>query len=146
MVVRTALRARYLTVGLALIACGFVVACAGSNPTPAASSPAGSSSTPAASPSSQVSGASVTATETDFKITLSRTSFAAGTVTFVVKNGGQVSHALEVKGQGVDGKTGTLQPGQSANVTVALKTGSYDVFCPVDGHKGLGMNLEIHVA
>jgi uncharacterized cupredoxin-like copper-binding protein len=28
---------------------------------------------------------------------------------------------------------------------VSLSLGSYDMFCPVDGHKGLGMNVEIHV-
>ena len=41
--------------------------------------------------------------------------------------------------------TKDVGPGQSTDLTVTLKAGRYDVFCPVPGHKALGMNLELKV-
>jgi hypothetical protein len=83
---------------------------------------------------------------TDFHIALSPQNLSPGSYTFVVTNNGKVTHALEINGPGVSGqKTGFLQPGQSANLSVNLQNGSYDVFCPVDGHKSLGMNLTMNV-
>jgi uncharacterized cupredoxin-like copper-binding protein len=64
----------------------------------------------------------------------------------VAVNSGHAVHSLEVNGPGVDSrKTPDLQPGQTADLTVTLQKGSYDVFCPVDSHKQLGMNLELQV-
>ena len=34
----------------------------------------------------------------------------------------------------------TSTPGQSADLQVTLQDGSYDLFCPIDSHKSLGMN------
>jgi len=39
----------------------------------------------------------------------------------------------------------TLEPGKSAKLTVTLKKGSYEFYCPVDGHKDKGMKTEIEV-
>jgi plastocyanin len=92
-------------------------------------------------------GSQVTATLTEYKIALSTSSFAPGTYTFVTKNAGQVGHALEINGPGVSGqKTGALDPGASANLTVTLSAGTYDIFCPVPGHKALGMDTMITVS
>ena len=64
----------------------------------------------------------------------------SGTVTFKVMNNGQTDHALEVEGQGVEEETETIEPGESAEVTVDLsKEGSYEIYCPVDGHRDMGM-------
>jgi plastocyanin len=62
----------------------------------------------------------------------------AGKVTFDFKNPASVPHAFEVEGNGVDGKTDTITQ-SNASVTVDLKPGKYEYFCPVDGHRQAGM-------
>jgi uncharacterized cupredoxin-like copper-binding protein len=69
-----------------------------------------------------------------------------GTVTLTADNAGQMVHALEVEGNGVDMKTGNIQPGSTAKLTVSLKPGSYQLYCPIDGHKQLGMKATVKVA
>ncbi|MEW2401257.1 cupredoxin domain-containing protein [Streptomyces sp. NPDC046862] len=81
----------------------------------------------------------------DFKMELSQSTVKAGDHTFVVKNDGQHDHAMEIEGQGTEMKTQTLSPGESANLTVTLKDGKYEVYCPVDHHKDLGMKTELTV-
>jgi plastocyanin len=89
----------------------------------------------------------VIAKETDFHIALSKKSFSAGKYVFVAVNKGQVTHSLEIAGPGLSSpKTKNIAPGQKTDLTVNLKKGRYDVFCPVPGHKALGMNLNITVA
>jgi uncharacterized cupredoxin-like copper-binding protein len=88
----------------------------------------------------------VTATETEFSIALSMTTFTAGTYTFNIKNEGKFPHNLNVKGPGVNGQASpTLQPGNAAQLTVSLQKGSYELWCSVDGHKDQGMDLTIQV-
>ncbi len=41
--------------------------------------------------------------------------------------------------------TKDIQPGQSTKLTVTFKKGAYDIYCPVPGHKALGMNMNISV-
>jgi len=69
-----------------------------------------------------------------------------GTYTFKVTNDGQIPHALEVEGQGVEQKTAPIQPGSSATLTVDLpKNGSYEVYCPIDDHRSKGMEASMAV-
>src|SRR5205809_680653 len=69
-------------------------------------------------------------------VTVSKT----GTYEFRVTNNGTIAHALEVEGNGVEEKTGDIQPGAAATLRVTLaKDGSYDVYCPIDGHRSQGM-------
>ena len=61
-------------------------------------------------------------------------------MTFEVTNNGSVDHALEVEGQGVEEETETIKPGESAELAVDLsKEGSYEIYCPIDGHRDSGM-------
>ena len=70
----------------------------------------------------------------------------AGTYAFKVTNNGTVPNALEIKGNGVAQKTGSIAPGSSATLSVKLsKTGSYDMYCPIDGHRAQGMKGSISV-
>jgi plastocyanin len=62
----------------------------------------------------------------------------AGKVTVVMDNPSQTPHAVEVEGKGVEEETKTLTQG-TAKVTVDLKPGKYEFYCPVDGHRQAGM-------
>ena len=61
-----------------------------------------------------------------------------GKVTITMDNPSDVPHAVEVEGNGVEEETKTLTKG-TADVTVDLKAGKYEFYCPVDGHKEAGM-------
>ena len=112
----------------------------------AASSAASSSASATAAGGGQASGTVVTVSETEFALHLSQTSFSPGTYTFMVDDHGQVAHALAISGPGVQTtQTKVLSPGDTAQLTVALQAGSYELWCPVDGHKGLGMDTHIQV-
>src|SRR6267378_2029496 len=91
--------------------------------------------------------AAVSAKLSEWKVELSKRSVAAGSVTFTVENVGSIPHALEVEGQGSEQKTAVIQPGSSATLTVTLKPGTYEVYCPVgeDSHKKLGMETDLKV-
>jgi uncharacterized cupredoxin-like copper-binding protein len=119
----------------------------GSSTTGAASSGSTSSasSAPAPAPASG-GGTQVTVGETEFKLAVSTQSFSPGSYTFKAVNNGRIAHSLEITGPGLShALTPTLQPGQSADLHVTLQDGSYDLFCPIDSHKSLGMNDEITV-
>jgi uncharacterized cupredoxin-like copper-binding protein len=104
--------------------------------------------TPIASTSHTPASSTITATLTEFRIALSSMKLKAGTYTFHVVNAGKTVHNIEFNGPGVADKAlaHNLNPGKSANLTVTLEAGRYDVFCPVADHKQLGMNLELTVA
>ena len=100
----------------------------------------------AAPASASTSATAVKATETDFHIALSKSSFKTGKYVFDAVNKGHTTHALMITGPGIKmAMTKDIQPGQSATLAVTLKKGTYDVFCPIPGHKALGMNLNINV-
>jgi uncharacterized cupredoxin-like copper-binding protein len=63
-----------------------------------------------------------------------------------VTNNGTIAHALEIEGNGVEETTGDIQPGAGATLRVTLaKDGSYDLYCPIDGHRGQGMRGAVTV-
>jgi uncharacterized cupredoxin-like copper-binding protein len=69
----------------------------------------------------------------------------AGKVTVVMDNPSQTPHAVEVEGKGVEEETKTLTQG-TAKVTVDLKPGKYEFYCPVDGHRQAGMEGTLTVS
>ena len=101
-----------------------------------------------AGPAGATSKITVKAIETDFHIALSKKTFKAGTYTFVAVNKGQTSHALTITGPGLHhASTHNVSPGQSVKLTVTFKSGGkYDIYCPVPGHKMLGMNVNVKVS
>src|SRR3989449_708828 len=91
--------------------------------------------------------AAVSAKLSEWKVELSKRTIAAGTVTFTVANVGSIPHAFEVEGQGIEQETAVIQPGSSATLTLTLKPGTYEAYCPVgeDSHKKLGMETHLKV-
>jgi plastocyanin len=64
----------------------------------------------------------------------SELSAKAGKVTLKIVNESSIPHAIEVEGNGVEEETKTVA-GANAEVTVDLKAGEYEYYCPVDDHK-----------
>ncbi len=88
----------------------------------------------------------VTAVETDFHIALSKKTFSPGAYVFVAENKGQTTHALTITGPGLkNATTADIAPGKSAKLKVTFKKGKYDIFCPIPGHKAMGMNVNLSV-
>ncbi|WP_129308248.1 copper-binding protein [Streptomyces sp. L2] len=147
--VPTALRRSLGAVAVAGTAAVTLAACGGGGGGGSGHSNNGSGSTQSSSSSSSqahVSGTRVTVTETEYALKLSRSHFTPGTYTFVSDNAGKVTHALSIDGPGVeDAHTSNIQHGQHATLTVTLKKGNYDIYCPVDSHKQLGMDQHITV-
>jgi uncharacterized cupredoxin-like copper-binding protein len=69
-----------------------------------------------------------------------------GTVTITLKNTGKLPHALAIEGLGSEARSATIQGGQSTTLTVDLaKKGTFTWYCPIDGHRRLGMQGTITV-
>jgi plastocyanin len=114
--------------------------------TPPAASPPASSPAATGAPVNPTPVA-VTATENEFSITLSQTTFKPGAYTFTVVNQGQAPHNLAIKGPGIEPEamSTTIQNGATTPLTVTLQPGSYELWCTVDSHKGKGMDMTIQV-
>ena len=69
----------------------------------------------------------------------------AGKVTITMDNPSSVPHAVAVEGNGVDKDGETVTSGGKSTVSVDLKPGTYEFYCPVDGHKQAGMKGELTV-
>jgi uncharacterized cupredoxin-like copper-binding protein len=77
----------------------------------------------------------------DFTITPSTVTLPkTGTYTFVLYNEGSQLHNLEITGNGLNVKGKEINFGVKTTFTVTFKkAGTYQMYCPVDGHKDLGM-------
>ena len=71
---------------------------------------------------------------------------APGRTLFKVTNVGTMFHRFEIEGRGMEKE---IEPGVDAGQTKTLKldlqTGTYEVYCPVHGHKKAGMSLSLQV-
>ncbi len=92
-------------------------------------------------------GGTVDLTATDFKFDPSEPTVKSGNVTFDLKNGGQVTHSLEIEDVNGQDKEleGSVSPGSDGTLAVNLAPGKYDFYCPIDSHKQMGMTGEITV-
>ena len=117
-----------------------------------------SSSAPTTTNSSSSGGAlkTIVIKETEFKLSPSSVTLSKpGTYKFKTENKGTTQHSLEIEGKGVksegseEGEAAlkqALNPGQSGVLTVTFeKPGTYDMYCPVDGHEQAGMKGEVVV-
>jgi plastocyanin len=84
--------------------------------------------------------------ETEFKLQPAEVTLdKPGTYVFKAVNSGDTVHALEVEGEGIEEETEEIEPGQSAELKVKLKAGTYELYCPVDGHAEEGMEGKLTV-
>lgn len=117
--------------------------------TPTNTGPATTKSTPSTSVPTTAPTApkDVAVTETEFKIALPSDSLSPGSYTFDLTNKGQIGHDLVVDGPGVSNeKTPVIGGGKTAKLTVDLKSGTYELYCSVPGHKEAGMDLKLKVS
>jgi uncharacterized cupredoxin-like copper-binding protein len=89
--------------------------------------------------------------ESEFKLSPSSVTLSKpGTYAFKAENNGSVQHSLTIEGKGVKGDEVELEqalsPGQSGVLRVTFqKSGTYEMYCPVDGHEQEGMKGEVVV-
>jgi uncharacterized cupredoxin-like copper-binding protein len=72
-----------------------------------------------------------------------------GTYEFDVTNDGSITHAFNVEQSGGEdeAETGDIEPGSHKTVKFTFSAGgSYEMYCPIDGHKAQGMEGTIMVA
>lgn len=130
---------RFITLLAAVVGTTLLLVGCGSN-----SNTGGSGSSPGITTSA--AGTKVTDTEKEYSINLSTMEFKPGVYTFEVQNTGTMPHDLAIAGPGVAQQTSpTVQPGESTQLTVTLQKGTYELWCTIDGHRQLGMDLKIQV-
>jgi uncharacterized cupredoxin-like copper-binding protein len=74
-------------------------------------------------------------------------SATAGKVTLQMSNPSSTGtmHGIAVEGNGVDQDGQIVNPGSTSTLTVDLKPGKYEFYCPFDGHKQAGMEGTLKV-
>jgi len=145
---------RFVVVALAPVLAVVAAGCGSSS----SNSSSTKSSTPAAAPTGTAANAATPAPgtvaigvrETEYKLTPANINPSkSGKHTILAINQGKITHAIEVEGGGAGGKdvrSADIAPGKSATITVDLTAGkTYTWYCPIDGHKGLGMKGTIKV-
>ena len=151
------IRNRLVVACVAALALG-TVACSSSS---SSSTSAGGTTTS----SSSEGGATVSATEKDFAITLDPTEASAGEVTFDISNEGPSAHEFLVVAsdeapdsfQAEDGvvpedsldvvdEAEDIAPSTTTDLTVDLEAGSYVIMCNLPGHYEAGMHAGFTVS
>lgn len=130
-------------------------------PAPTVAPPAQTAPPATPAPTTRPASGSVAVTLTDVAIRRDRSSTAAGSVTFVVRNVGTVIHQLvvlrtdiaqnqipanpaqpgTVTEPGFIGQTPTINPGGSASLTLTLGAGNYVLICNQPAHYLIGMHI-----
>ena len=112
-------------------------------------SDAGATSNPAPAPSGGGGGGSNLQLSADesgqLKFDKDSLDAKAGKVTITMDNPSSVPHAVAVEGNGVDKDGETVGNGGKSTVTADLKAGTYEFYCPVDGHRDAGMQGKLTV-
>jgi uncharacterized cupredoxin-like copper-binding protein len=56
-------------------------------------------------------------------------------------------HVFEVEGNGIEKRTKSVAPDSTIAVTVDLKPGTYEIYCPLGGgkHRKMGMETDLIV-
>ena len=85
----------------------------------------------------------------EWTIRTARDTVDAGPADFRVRNNGEYGHILEVEGQGNEWATDTIPPGEWVTLQTDLASGTYELYCPIQGeqatHQELGMSTPLVV-
>ena len=129
------------------LAVGLLVAGCGSSDNN--SSSATTAPKPASKPKSSTTAAAAGGASTNLKLSadpsgalkFDKKQLAAksGAVTITMNNPSPLPHGIAVEGNGVDKDGQTVNKGGTSTVSVDLKPGKYEFYCPVDSHKQAGM-------
>jgi FtsP/CotA-like multicopper oxidase with cupredoxin domain len=94
-----------------------------------------------------LNGTTLTLILKDFTITPENVTLPkTGAYTVVIWNEGSVLHSLKIQGNGLSAKAKEINFGEKASFKVTFaKPGKYTMYCPIDGHKDLGMTGTITV-
>jgi uncharacterized cupredoxin-like copper-binding protein len=129
-------------IAVPVAALALIVAGCGSS----SSSSTSSTSAAATQPSGTASGGGQTETtsaDPNGALKFTQTSLAAkaGKVTLQMSNPSSsgIEHGIAVEGNGVDQDGQIVQPGGTSTLSVDLKPGKYEFYCPFDSHKQQGM-------
>jgi uncharacterized cupredoxin-like copper-binding protein len=130
-----------VAIALAVAGCGS--SSNGSNSSNAASTATPSSTTSSSSSSSGQGQMLMLSADPggQLRFTKSKLTAKPGKVTIQMANpmSAGMDHGIAVEGNGVDSDGPTVAPGKTSTVTVTLKKGTYEYYCPVPGHKQAGM-------
>ena len=75
----------------------------------------------------------------DLKFEKSSLRAQSGEITIEMENPSSIPHAIAVKGNGVDTDGPTVNKNGTSKITVTLKPGEYEFYCPVGSHEQAGM-------
>jgi plastocyanin len=89
------------------------------------------------------SSAAAAISETEFKLSGPGSVSPGSPIT--VRNDGGTTHALDIELPKGEIKTRSLKPGDSVQLQAPDKAGTYEMYCPIDGHKQKGMKAELTV-
>jgi plastocyanin len=150
-------RTRWMLVVCLLVAAPTVAACGGGNDKSSSSgSQATATATETATPTETATrdgggGGAETlklAAPADGSLKFDKTTLTAkaGKVTIDFDNPASVPHAVNVEGNGIQEKGTDTITKSKTSVTVDLKPGTYEFYCPVDGHRAAGMEGKLTVS
>ena len=62
-----------------------------------------------------------------------------GKVTIVMDNPSDLPHAVNIEGMGVEAEGEVVEKGGVSKASAEVEAGTYEFYCPVDGHRQAGM-------
>ena len=133
---------RFLAIAFPIALLSLAIAGCGGSSSSSSTTSSGAAST---QPSGAASGGQTVKLSADpngaLKFAQTSLSAKSGSVTLDMSNPSSsgVEHGIAVEGNGVDQDGTIVQPGGTATLTVNLKPGNYEFYCPFDSHKQQGM-------
>ena len=133
---------RFVAIAFPIALLSLAIAGCGSSSSSSSTTSSGAAST---QPSGAASGGQTVKLSADpngaLKFAQTSLSAKSGSVTLDMSNPSSsgVEHGIAVEGNGVDQDGTIVQPGGTATLTVNLKPGNYEFYCPFDSHKQQGM-------